>query len=122
MNIKLNSPSQFTLLELVAEQLLVKGYSISFRKINDVEFLAASPHSSSEEEKFFLSFDPVINNVSAFFAAFSFLKIGLGTAVILVVHGEGEREVLLNVLKMQEFVETEVLCLSRLKYYPLQLT
>lgn len=120
MNFQHNTFPKFSLLELMAEQLLQKELSISFLTINETEFLSVSSHISSEENLFIFQFDPTENNATDLFTAISLLY-GRGNKIIIVVNREGEQEILRNVLTMQEIENAEVLCLPQLKNYSLQI-
>lgn len=111
-----------SLLDAIAENLLETGYSISFEKMNGLEFISASGHNAADVILLFLPFDPVRSNAADFLDILFLLKLQAGFRIQIIVAEEGERDILLNVFKKQEVKEAEVLCLAQLKYYPLQLT
>lgn len=121
MNFKLTHISKPALLDLMAEKLLEKGFSVSYKEMQGIEFLSACFQHNAEDNKIFLAFDPVETNAAVFLALLSLLKDGAEKNILVIVPAEGEREILLNILKIQEIHLTEVLSLSEFAFYPLQL-
>lgn len=119
MNFTLSYARDLALLDQMAEKLLEKGYSISYHKIQEIDFLSASLHDAIEYNSMFLAFDPVATNATTFFTLLYLLE-GVDKNIHIVVPAEGEREILLNILEMQEIQRINVTCLSEISSYPLQ--
>ena len=111
---------KISLPEQLAENLLYLGFSISFEEINGIEFISATSEATPGGKQFFLPFDPVTTNAADFLTVLTMLANFPVTSSI-VVAGTGERQILQNILKMQEIAGVEVWCLSQLKNYPLHL-
>jgi hypothetical protein len=103
----------------VAEQLLELGFSISFEQEENFEYLSATSAHTKDGKLFFLAFDPVATNAFLFFNTLQILKSS-GACCHIIVEGPGERQLILNILEMQEINGVEVWCVDRLRDYPLQ--
>lgn len=121
MNILNRNTSNYLLADAIAENLLETGHSISFEHVNEMEIISAPALHSSEETLLFLPFDPVRTNAADFLEVLLLLELQPKIRMIIVVAEEGERDILLNIIKKQEMKEADVLCLHQLKFYPLQL-
>lgn len=108
-----------TLTDLLAEELLCLGFSISFEQSDGFEFLSATSEAAPGGKLFFLPFDPLVSNASDFLVLVSLINTIPGKTQI-VVTGAGERQILQNVLEMQEIPGVEVWRVDKLKDYPLQ--
>lgn len=120
MNFTLSYSIDQELLDQMAEKLLEREYSISYQTLNGIEFLSASLHNAVQINSFFLAFDPVKINAAVFLSLLYLLKEGVENHIHIVVPAEGEREILLNILQMQEIVNINVTSLSEFSLYPLQ--
>ncbi|MCM4161301.1 hypothetical protein FHG64_06500 [Antarcticibacterium flavum] len=107
------------LTEQLAENLLCLGFSISFEEMNGIEFISVTSEASPGGKLFFLPFDPVTNRAADFLLLLSLMS-GLPGTTSIVVAGAGEREMMRNILRMQEISGIEVWSLDKLKDYPLQ--
>lgn len=121
MNLKYRTGRDYSLLDAIAEQLLETGYSISFKTIQEMEIISACAHNSLEGSFLFLPFDPLSINAADLLDILFLLEWQPGSINQIVVREEGERDILINVLKKQEIYRADVLCLSQLKFFPLQL-
>lgn len=110
---------KLSLQELVAENLLSLGFSISFETMNGIEFISTTSEAVPGGNLFFLPFDPVATNAAEFLAVLNLMSYIPGTTHVMV-SAEGERQILQNILKMQEIKRVEVWCLGQLRNYPLQ--
>lgn len=108
-----------TLNDQLAENLLCLGFSICFEEMNRIEFISATSEASPGGKLFFLPFDPLVSNAANFLAMVISMSNIPGKTKI-VVTAEGERQILQNVLRMQEISGIEVWSLNKLKDYPLQ--
>lgn len=121
MENSLNACRKPLLLDLIAGNLLEKGFSISFQKLQNIEFLSASCNYSGRGDGIFLAFDPSEINAITFLKVLCLLKSLNEKNILIVVSEEGVREILNTIIKIQEIEEVEILNFEELCFYPLQL-